>query len=57
MKHNYKNASKSLVNKQEKKPPQVINLFNMLDEANCYLIWTSQLHGSEEYLSTNSNFN
>lgn len=57
MKYNYKNASKSLVNKQGKKTPQVINLFNMLDEANCYLIWTSQLHGSEEYLSTNSDFN
>lgn len=56
MKYNYKNASKSLVNKQEK-TPQVINLFNMLDEANCHLIWTSQLHGSEEYQSTNSNFN
>lgn len=57
MKHNYKNASKSLVNKQGKNP-QVTNLFNdMLDEANCYLIWTSQLHGSEEYQSTNSDFN
>lgn len=56
MKHNYKNASKSLVNKQEK-TPQVTNLFNMLDEANCHLIWTSQLHGFEENQSTNSNFN
>lgn len=56
MKYNYKNASKSLVNMQGKNP-QVINLFNMLDEANCYLIWTSQLHGSEEYLSTYSDFN
>lgn len=38
MKHNYKNASKSHVNKQGKNP-QVTNLFNdMLDEANCYLI-------------------
>lgn len=40
MKHNNKNASKSLVNKQGKNP-QVTNLFNdMLDEANCHLIWT-----------------
>lgn len=56
MKYNYKNATKSLVNKQGRKP-QVTNLFNMLDEANCHLIWTSQLHGSEEYQSTNSDFN
>lgn len=33
MKYNYKNASKSLVNKQGKKSPQVINLFNdMLEQ-------------------------
>lgn len=40
MKYNYKNVSKLFVNKQEKNF-QVINLFNMLDEVNCYLIWIS----------------
>lgn len=40
MKYNYKNVSKLFVNKQGKNF-QVINLFNMLDEVNCYLIWIS----------------